>query len=439
MAIGNVKVADSDSNIGSQVTVQDAERVSGLLFDISAHTNFWTTGKGAELASVLKDKVVELHSLQDVKDLGLLPADDSVEDALLNGIPYYHLKNYFSLANNVADKTLYLMFADCSDDWDAIVQMQRTANGNIGQFGVWTERKLWKETSASAEAYKICLVDELQTVANTLAKEYYSPAHIVLNANTAQIDGASNADTVVLSKIPSCRVDARYVTVALSQESTDETHAMQGALTSKTPVGNVGLALGLLTSRSVAESIAYCLMCNLDKTIASEIELGFGNATLTDNKVITNPMPYESMTATQLDMLDDKGYVMLIKYAAYAGVYFSKDYSCSDGDYCTISRNRTINKSSRLVRRALLPYVNSPIMLTSGGTLANGDRTFFINLITDQLNTMKTAKELSEVGAVNFDNSTNLLKTKTLLFNYSVLPIGCAEDFKITQGFTINP
>ena len=91
-----------------------------------------------------------------------------------------------------------------------------------------------------------------------------------------------------------------------------------------------------------------------------------------------------------------------------------------------------------MVRRSLLPYVNAPIYLSSGGTLSTGDRTNFINIITDVLNAMKTAGEISAVGAVEFDNTTNLLQTKTLLFSYKVLPVGCAEMIKVTESFTVT-
>lgn len=441
MATGNVIMIDEDGNIGSAPVSENSEHVSGLLFDISAQSTLWTTGKGADLAAKLKDKVLVLRHINDVKELGLeafVGGADGAND-FMYGIPYYHINHFFELTNNY-EKTLYLCFADCSEDWNAIIDMQKAANGQIGQFGVWTERKLWKETSSTAEFYQLQIVKELQTVANDLANVYNAPASIVLNANIAEVDGSANKNVVVLSKIPSAYVDSRYVTVALGQEATNDVHAMQAGLTSRTPVGNVGLALGLLNRGNVAHSIGYVNDCNLRSVISTEVEFGFGDseAVSDTDKTLKEPTPYEALSMAQLDTLDDKGYIFLHKYAGYAGVFFSKDYSCSDGDYNCISRNRVINKSRRMVRRALLPYVNAPIFLSSGGTLSTGDRTNFINIITDCLKTMKTAGEISEVGAVSFDNTTNLLQTKTLLFSYYILPVGCAETIKVTEGFTVT-
>lgn len=437
MATGNVIMLDEDGNIGSAMATENSEQISGLLFDISAQSNFWTTGKGAELAAKLKDQVIKLNSLQEAKDMGITAYSGGESTAeFLMGIPYYHIEKFFQLTSNY-DKTLYIAFADCSDDWDALVDMQKAAYGNIGQFGVWTEKKLWKQTSETASEYKVQIVGELQTVANTLAQTYNAPVSIVLNANAAQVEGATTATEVLVSKIPSCYVDARYVTVSLGQEATTEVHNMQAGLTSTTPVGNVGLALGLLTRLNVAFSIGYVSDCNLRSVISTDIEFGFGDATITSG-ALTNPTPYEALSGPQLDELDDKGYIFLHKYTGYNGVFFSKDYSCSDGDYNCISRNRVINKSRRMVRRSLLPFVNAPIYLSNGGTLSTGDRTTFINTITAVLTAMQTAGEISAVGPVNFDDTQNLLQTKTLLFSYKVLPVGCAEMIKVTEGFTVN-
>ncbi|MCS2303758.1 DUF2586 family protein [Bacteroides ovatus] len=68
------------------------------------------------------------------------------------------------------------------------------------------------------------------------------------------------------------------------------------------------------------------------------------------------------------------------------GIYISKDQTCSHGDFRTIARNRTINKSRRAVRAALLPYVNSPLMVNpSTGFLAPSKITAFKTLIGDIL------------------------------------------------------
>ena len=59
MALGGVFMTDTDGNIGSEVSVL-TEKVCGLVFDISAHSDIWTTGVGVELKNKLEGNVIEL-------------------------------------------------------------------------------------------------------------------------------------------------------------------------------------------------------------------------------------------------------------------------------------------------------------------------------------------------------------------------------------------
>ncbi len=65
------------------------------------------------------------------------------------------------------------MFADCSKDWNALIEMRRAATGSIFQLGVWTEQQLWTKPDEAATAYSIGLVADLNRVAVELADEYF--------------------------------------------------------------------------------------------------------------------------------------------------------------------------------------------------------------------------------------------------------------------------
>ena len=169
------------------------------------------------------------------------------------------------------------------------------------------------------------------------------------------------------------------------------------------------------------------------------IEMGFGDATVEGNQLV-NATVYSALTKYQLDELDDKGYIFMRTYEGREGhVYFNKDRSCSDGDYCTIARNRAINKSRRLVREALLPYVNSPVKVDpSNGQLSSAQITIYNNLITGVLQTMENAEEISAVGTVTIPSNQNILKNKKLIFKYTLIPLGCAESIEVTEGLAIS-
>lgn len=441
MALGNVIMSDTDGNIGLEVS-NSTEKVCGLLFDISHQTNFWTKGLGATLADTLKDTVLELNSLEDAIEAGITAytgeiGEDSVSKDLLYGVPYYHINHFFGLANGTG--RLFIMFADCSENWNALIDMQKAAHGIINQFGVWTEQNLWKKTDPSAETYSIQIVGDLQSVGKTLADTYNAPASILLNANSAKIETADGEDAkVVWSQIPSCVINARYVTVLLGQGLDSDVTAMQASLKSCTPVGTVGAALGCLSQASVAESIGWVQQFDLVNYFP-DIEFGFGDATLSENK-LTNSTKYSSLSAPQLDSLEELGYVFLVKYSGLEGhIYFSGDTTCSNGDYRTIARNRAINKSRRAVRMALLSYVNSPIKVDpSTGQLSAAQITVFTNLITNILQAMVDAEEISGIGKVTIPANQNILKNDTLMIQYTIVPIGTSKTIKVTEGLVLK-
>ena len=434
-------MTDTDGNIGKEIS-NLTEKVCGLLFDISAQPDFWTKGPGATLAESLKDNVIELNSLDDAIAAGITAYtgemdEDGTSKDFLHGIPYYHIEHFFKLAGGSG--RLFVMFADCSQNWDALIDMQKASFGIINQFGVWTEQNLWKKMDESASQYSIAIVGDLQSVAENMANNYNAPASILLCANSAKVKTATGEDgTIVWSEIPTCVIDARYVTVLLGQGLDSDVSAMQIALESKTPVGTVGAALGCLTQASVAESIGWVQHFDLINYFP-DVEFGFGNAEVVDSK-LTNSTKYSSLSQIQLDNLEELGYVFLVKYAGLEGhVYFSGDSTCSNGDYRTIARNRVINKSRRSVRAALLPYVNSPIKVDPAtGYLSTAQITVFTNLITDILNAMVAAEEISGIGAVTIPANQNILQNDTLIIQYTMVPIGTSKKIKLTEGLTLK-
>lgn len=434
-------MTDTDGNIGKELS-NLTEKVCGLVFDISAQTDIWTKGAGVKLAASLQDTVVELNSIEDADTLGLTAYtgekdENQVSKDFLAGIPYYHIKHFFTACNNSG--RLFIAFADCSSNWNALVDMQKAAHGAINQFGVWTEQCLWKETDASAEQYGIQIVSDLQSTAKQLADTYNAPCVVLLNANTSKVATASGASNkVVFSKIPTCIIDARYVSVLLGQGLDTDVTKMQCSLDSTTPVGNVGAALGELTRSNVGECIGWVQNHDLVGYFP-DIEFGFGDSEISSG-ALKNSTKYSSLSQTQLDILDDLGYVFLVRYTGLEGhVYFSGDQTCSNGDYCTIARNRVINKSRRSVRTALLPYVNSPIKVNrSNGQLSSAQITIFTNLISDILTAMTSAEEISGMGTITIPASQNILQNDKLIIQYTIVPLGCAKTIQVTEGLVLS-
>lgn len=442
MALGNVFMRDTDGNI-PVVQSNTIERVCGLIFDISAQTNFWTTGEGAKIADTWKDKVIELNSLNDAIEAGItaytgeVDSDTEQSKDLLAGIPYYHIRQFFSMAGGSG--RLFVMFADCSKDWNSIIEMQRAASGSIFQIGIWTEQQLWTKPDEMADAYSIGLVADINRVAVELADDYFAPTSILLCANTSKVKvNTTTTNQIAVSQIPSCVVDARYVTVLLSQSMEEQVRRMQASLASTTPVGLVGLALGVLTQAGVGESIGWVRQFDLVNYVPA-IEMGFGDSTVSDG-LITNGLSYSALSKAQLNALEEAGYVFARSFEGLEGhTYFANDHTCSSGDFCTIARNRAINKSRRLIRIALLPYVNSPIKVDpSSGNLSAAQVTVFENLLKDILEAMESAEEISGTAFITVPAEQNILVTKKLILSYGIVPMGCAESIEVTEGLYVS-
>lgn len=445
MALGNVIIKDVDGNIPSS-GVSGQEKVTGLLFDVSLQPELFTAGYGKNNESKLKlgDVLYITNFKSAIKDFGIIERVETTEDDennvnFLHGIPAYHIREFFRMSGNVdGNGKLYVMFADCSASWDAIDVMQRVAGGTINQLGVWTEQPLWKLNGAE-EKYNLNIVKTLNGKAVAMADQH-QPLSIVLSANPSNTGSStSEGKQINLNKIPTAICESSRISVIFGQARSSKVLTMQKRNANNTPVGFIGAMLGAIARANVQESVAWVKMFNLFDDEFQDIELGFGDINLTADDEFVSLNMYESLSPVLLDDLDEKGYIFPMKYAGREnGIYISKDQTCSVGDYRTIARNRTINKSRRAVRAALLPYVNSPLLVNPAtGFLAPSKISAFKTLIGDILAKMQTAQEISGY-AVNIDANQNVLIDDTLRISYVIVPVGVATKIYVEEGLSLT-
>jgi hypothetical protein len=330
------------------------------------------------------------------------------------------------------------MFADCSANWDAVDVMQRVAGGQINQLGIWTEQPLWR-LNGDAETYNLNLVKSVQEKAEAMASQN-QPLSIVLSANPSNTGSATSAGRQInLNKIPSAICESSRVTVIFGQAANEMNRNIQKRNINNTPVGFLGAVMGAIARANVQESIAWVRQFNLFADDFQNIEFGFGDINLDVDEEFVSLNMYEYISPVILDELDDKGYIFPIKYPGREnGVYISRDQTCSHGDYLTIARNRTINKSRRQVRAALLPYVNSPLMVNPAtGFLAASKISAFKTLIGDILAKMQAAQEISGY-AVNIDPNQNVLVDDMLRISYVIVPVGVATRIYVEEGLSLT-
>ena len=445
MALGNVFIKDTDGHI-PYTGASGNEKVTGLLFDVSLQPDLFTSGYGKNNGNnVSPNDVLYITSRKSAtKDFGIIERVKATEDEennvnFLHGIPYYHISEFFRMSGNIdGGGRLYVMFADCSTGWDAVDTMQRVAGGAINQLGIWTEQPQWKLNGAR-EKYNLNLVKSVNDKAVVLA-EQNQPLSVILAANCSNT-GADTAEglKVDLNKIPSALCESSRTSVIFGQARSAPVSAMQKRNKNHTPVGVLGAVLGCLARANVQESLAWVMQFNLFSDGFQSIELGFGDINRTAQEEFTSTNLYESLSPALLDDLDEKGYIFPIKYAGLEnGIYLSRDQTCSTGDYRTIARNRTINKSRRAVRAALLPYVNAPLMVNPAtGLLAPSKITAFRTLISDVLAKMQAAQEISGY-AVTIDANQNVLLNDTLKIGYVLVPVGVATRIYVEEGLSLT-
>lgn len=445
MAIGNVIIKDTDGNIPYSGS-SGQEKVTGLLFDVSLQPTLFTEGYGKNNEGKLKlnDVLYITNFKSAVQDFGIIEWVETTEEDennvnFMHGIPAYHIREFFRMSGNVdGNGKLYVMFADCSASWDAIDVMQRVAGGLINQLGVWTEQPLWKLNGAE-EKYNLNIVKTLNDKAVAMA-DLHQPLSIVLCANPSNTGSdTSDGKQIDLNKIPTAICEASRISVIFGQARCAPVSMMQKRNVNNTPVGFLGAVMGAIARANVHESVAWVRTFNLFDDNFQNIELGFGDINLTADEEFTSLNMYESLSPVLLDDLDEKGYIFPIKYSGREnGIYISKDQTCSVGDYRTIARNRTINKSRRAVRAALLPYVNSPLMVNPAtGFLAPSKISAFKTLIGDILAKMQAAQEISGY-AVNIDANQNVLVDDTLRISYVIVPVGVAVKIYVEEGLSLT-
>lgn len=444
--LGGVFTTDLDGNLASTSYVS-TENVCGLVIDTKAVGGLdvaLSTGSTAA-TTFANGNVVELNSMDDCEEAG-------ITTGLMGGLPYYHIKHFFKLVGSNA--RLFLSFMDSSTDteFEAIEQMQLASGGIIYQIGVWTGEPIAIVRNDTYIVPEDNVISKLQAVAETLGGkigttnyEGNAPVNILLNApiiNNATCDYKKLPDLSTLA--------APKVSMLIGQAASDSCHNIQLTLnnlsadTTYLTVGNIGMALACLAIAPANESIAHVASFNLS-AVATEAELGFGNLTQSGKEWASTVSftPIKTIGYTKRNRyLHQKGYIFLTNYDGLENsVFFSSDQTLTDGDYRTLARCRVMHKSRRVVRRALLPYVNASVEVdTSTGYMSSSDITSYQNVVLNALdaNMVEPGTSVSQISgrSCTIDEEQSILENDQLLISYSLIPLGCTSVISVTEGFS---
>ena len=183
--------------------------------------------------------------------------------------------------------------------------------------------------------------------------------------------------------------------------------------------------LGAVSSAKVSENIAWVEKFNLSGD-------GFSSVGYVGGKTI--------VLESTMQTLQDAKYIFTRKHTGLAGVYFNDSHTATlaTSDYTYIESNRTIHKAARIARTALLPKLNSPVLVDPDtGKLAPSVVKGFEVLCKSALENMISNEEVSAIDVL-VDANQDILATSKLAVKMAVVPMGTARVIEVDLGFE-NP
>jgi hypothetical protein len=300
-----------------------------MIFDTSRRGNIFGS---YPLAKEKYDggKIQLLSSLDEVEASGI------TENGIMNGVPYYHLKHFFTLASKRQSSTpyLYVVFANCSSNFDVLNKMMHATKKKIFQFGIWTEQEIfmtegndrisplltklsavmfpYRSTFQRSDEYDQDVPFNVILNANVSISEYINTRFYLTDRDGARIKDHTGAylysDAVNLISeqftyfnVPSVKgFDIPGLSIVLGQETSDEVHTMQSKNVRTCPVGCVGAVLGVLATCPVEYSIADRSRFSL-KDVIPVAELGFGE----------DYTPIKNLSYIRKNRFDGAGFIIL--------------------------------------------------------------------------------------------------------------------------------
>ena len=192
-------------------------------------------------------------------------------------------------------------------------------------------------------------------------------------------------------------------------------------------ISNIGAELGMVSYVNVNESIAWVNKCNLSDGTNLE-DIGFATG-----KLLTD----SSITTALLAQLDNYHYIFMRQFANYAGSYNNFAWTAISGanDYCTIEKNRTMDKCEREVYLAEVPNLNMPVYINADGTLTYDTICKLENDANIPLIEMKKTGELSDY-LITIDPTQDVLTTDQIVITLQNIATGVAKQIIINSGFT---
>lgn len=399
------KVINVQASGGIGITAKSGDAISGFIVQAPAPA----VGQTYVLNSVYK-----FGATEEVEALGIDEAYD-----VTGGVSVYQpIKEFFETNPK---GTLYLQLTSQTSTpvemltpatATSAIKLVNYSEGQVKQLGVGFN------PSVAPADYDVAIAEAISQ-ANLFALYCFQndrPVHLIIEG--IGMTGATNTRTLL----------SKHVSVMLGQ---NDAFYSKGAFAQKHT--SIGRALGVVSKAKVNESIGWIGGFNL---LGGDFQAARIDGILIKDK-----------TPTQLQTLSTNGYLFFETQTDFPGIYMSGSHTCTTAtdDYSTIEKNRTWNKAARLVRQAMLPFVNSTVFIdTNTGLIDPMTIAVMESAGNKALRAMFQASEISGPDPqgprppFQIDPNQDVLATSELITQVSITPTGVAETITNYIGFK-NP
>lgn len=354
-----------------------------------------------------------IFQLSDAEDLGI----DADFDNDNNCLCYIHIKNFYESAGNGAE--LHIMLVDDAITLDALLlnsndyakKLLVDNNGRIRLLAVAANNDA-AYVKNTADGF-----DDKVFAAITNAKALVDAERDVYRYLSVMIEGRGFTGVAADARNlrGSTEFNANRVSVFIGAD-----HNISDNRAAYNDYAAVGLMLGRAAAISVQQNIGRVKTGSVFT----------GNAGLSSNGLL------KTVTETDLDVLNDKGYTFLRQHTGIDGFYFNDSATSApiDDDYAYLEDGRVMDKASRIARQVYTNELLDDIELNDNGTLSAAVVKYFQSVIQTSI-ASQMAGEISNVTAFA-DPSQNVASTDQIKVSIEITRIGKARKIVAEIGFT---
>ncbi|HUH35141.1 MAG TPA: DUF2586 family protein [Moheibacter sp.] len=159
---------------------------------------------------------------------------------------------------------------------------------------------------------------------------------------------------------------------------------------------------------------------------------------------LSSGIKIEDYSETDLDALNDKGYIFFTQVSGIAGMFVTDTHTCAkiDSDYAYVENNRTIKKAIKLAKIALAPKVKGRLYVDeASGKLAPETVKELETIAKVSLDPMVSARDISGGVDAYVDPEQDVLATSEFEVLLTFIPVAIGRMITLKVGFRnpLNP